>query len=300
MGRKFPTAVQVAIDDFAAIEDKLAETDGAAGRWIEEFSLEPGAARVWDCSPDWRLLPRRMPDAMWSVILEGTGKGWIGDPKKIFTITPGQAVVFPEAALHAVWPDPGVSFRMINNHFLARAAGALDFLRLVGLSGPYRLGADGRFITNAYEAAREYARGATGWRQSMRALITQNVVELARAHGRRPESAGGPLLGRLAPVLEKIDTRFSDPTLGVAELAAEIHVSEVYLRRLFKKALGVGPVEFIRKTRVDYAARLLIGTDMKIAQVAARSGFAYPEFFFRVFRAETGTTPALYRRGNFM
>jgi two-component system response regulator YesN len=40
----------------------------------------------------------------------------------------------------------------------------------------------------------------------------------------------------------------------------------------------------------------LAETDLKVAAIAGRAGYADPGYFYRVFRREVGVTPSQYRR----
>ena len=51
------------------------------------------------------------------------------------------------------------------------------------------------------------------------------------------------------------------------------------------------------RLRLDQACRLLRGSTVPIAEVAARCGFSHQEHLTRVLRAQLATTPAAVRRG---
>ncbi len=84
-----------------------------------------------------------------------------------------------------------------------------------------------------------------------------------------------------------------DPTL--AELAATVGLSPVYFARQFRIATGLAPHQYLLRSRVDRAKRLLSNGDQPIAAIALECGFCHQEHFTRVFRKHCGTTPAAYR-----
>jgi AraC family transcriptional regulator len=59
--------------------------------------------------------------------------------------------------------------------------------------------------------------------------------------------------------------------------------------------MGVPPHQFILRTRVERAKRLLANTHIPIAHIAAECGFCHQEHLTRAFRRLTGTTPAAFR-----
>ncbi|MNU07967.1 HTH-type transcriptional activator RhaS [compost metagenome] len=56
------------------------------------------------------------------------------------------------------------------------------------------------------------------------------------------------------------------------------------------------PHRYLINLRVEKARRLLEKTSMSIAEIAYECGFAHQEHLTRLFRRQTGTTPAAYRR----
>ncbi len=65
------------------------------------------------------------------------------------------------------------------------------------------------------------------------------------------------------------------------------------MRRLF----GLTPSQFIAKTRIAAASRLLRETDQSVADIALACGFYDHSAFTRTFRAMTGVTPTQFRAG---
>jgi two-component system response regulator YesN len=68
-----------------------------------------------------------------------------------------------------------------------------------------------------------------------------------------------------------------------------------YLSRIYKHLTGMGIAEYILNQRLALAKTLLKDTDMKIYEIAARSGFISEGHFFRIFKKTTGMTPTEYR-----
>ena len=86
----------------------------------------------------------------------------------------------------------------------------------------------------------------------------------------------------------------SDPDLRQEAIAASIGVSEVYLRRLFRKHYGVTPLEYRDKLLLKQAKLTLVSTDITISEASARLGFSDVTYFSRFFKKHTGITPTAY------
>lgn len=76
-------------------------------------------------------------------------------------------------------------------------------------------------------------------------------------------------------------------------LAAETGLSARLLQRRFPAAVGVGPKEFQRLTRIQHATRtLLLGNESRYLATALDAGFYDQNHFIREFRRFTARNPA--------
>ncbi|WP_433604688.1 helix-turn-helix transcriptional regulator [Prescottella agglutinans] len=79
----------------------------------------------------------------------------------------------------------------------------------------------------------------------------------------------------------------------IDRLAAETGLSVRLLQRRFPAAVGVGPKEFQRLTRIQHATRtLLLGDESRYLATALDAGFYDQNHFIREFRRFTGRNPA--------
>jgi AraC-like DNA-binding protein len=65
-----------------------------------------------------------------------------------------------------------------------------------------------------------------------------------------------------------------------------------------KRYFGLTPSQYIAKTRITAASRLLRETDQSVADIALSCGFYDHSAFTRTFGKMTGTTPSRLRRGS--
>ncbi len=96
--------------------------------------------------------------------------------------------------------------------------------------------------------------------------------------------------------LHFMDENFHQPDLQLKEVAAAVHVSPSHLAHLLRMRVGVKYVRYMTLLRMEEGKRLLVETDLKVAAIAGRAGYADPGYFYRVFRREVGVTPSQYRR----
>lgn len=86
-------------------------------------------------------------------------------------------------------------------------------------------------------------------------------------------------------------------SISRTEIAAHLSVNEQYLSRCFSKELGIGPMAYLSRYRIEQAKKLLENTDLSVTQVALRVGLSSQSYFSRVFQKEVGLTPTAYQRG---
>jgi two-component system response regulator YesN len=79
---------------------------------------------------------------------------------------------------------------------------------------------------------------------------------------------------------------------GVAE---EFGLNPLYFGQLFKQHFGVYFNDYLHSLRLDEGKRLLVGTDMKVFEIAEHLGYRNNEYFAQKFRKRTGMTPTQYR-----
>jgi LacI family transcriptional regulator len=84
--------------------------------------------------------------------------------------------------------------------------------------------------------------------------------------------------------------------IGVPDVVRHLSLSRRTLELRFQKTLGRSIHEEILRCRVERAGRLLLETDMRLAEVAAASGFRTSNYLYKVFQRTLGCTPADYRR----
>lgn len=81
----------------------------------------------------------------------------------------------------------------------------------------------------------------------------------------------------------------------IEELIKEIPGSRRNIARRFKQVTGITPIEYLQKTRIEAAKRLLVQTNQQMTEVMINSGYSDPKAFRKIFRKTVGMTPTGYR-----
>jgi AraC family L-rhamnose operon transcriptional activator RhaR len=78
-------------------------------------------------------------------------------------------------------------------------------------------------------------------------------------------------------------------------LAQKVGLTPSYLSRLFHAQLGVTPIEYLSRRRVEYAVTLLEQTRLSIREIGRRVGWPDSNHFARKFRTLMGISATHYR-----
>ncbi|HJQ37428.1 MAG TPA: AraC family transcriptional regulator [Thermoanaerobaculia bacterium] len=102
--------------------------------------------------------------------------------------------------------------------------------------------------------------------------------------------------GRLVAMARKRIDESMPRRIDAGALAAELQVSRSHLFETFRRVEGKTIGAYIASRRLERARELLTRTAAPLGEIAAVCGFADQSHFTRVFRAESGETPAQFRR----
>ncbi|KST67339.1 helix-turn-helix domain-containing protein [Mastigocoleus testarum] len=102
------------------------------------------------------------------------------------------------------------------------------------------------------------------------------------------------LLAKVQEYIKANDTS----NIAIADLANLTGYSSVHFTRMFKKATGQTPREYLIYHRINKAKDLLVNTKLSIIEVAFQSGFSSHAHFSTQFRRLVGTAPQIYRKHN--
>lgn len=84
--------------------------------------------------------------------------------------------------------------------------------------------------------------------------------------------------------------------IGVEDVVKAVSVSRRVLEKRFRKILNRSVLQEIRRARTDAAARMLIETEMSVAQIAEKLGYVETAHLSRYFHKEKGLSPIAFRK----
>lgn len=87
-----------------------------------------------------------------------------------------------------------------------------------------------------------------------------------------------------------------DQSISLDDLAKLADLSTFHFARVFKRATGISPYQYVRDRRLERGRALLTDTDMGIAELALACGFANQSHFTAAFSRAMGISPARFRQ----
>lgn len=84
--------------------------------------------------------------------------------------------------------------------------------------------------------------------------------------------------------------------IALEDIADHFYLSQYHFSRTFKSKTGETFIHFVTRCKMEYAARLLAETDLKIYDVCERVGYKSVRHFTKLFKAHTGMQPSAYRQ----
>ena len=83
--------------------------------------------------------------------------------------------------------------------------------------------------------------------------------------------------------------------LDTTDIARSASISESECLRCFRSEIGMPPIQYLRRMRIQRAAQLLLAGEHKISDIASMCGFQDVSYFTKTFRKIKGCPPSEYR-----
>ena len=122
------------------------------------------------------------------------------------------------------------------------------------------------------------------------AHILEGILLTVARHAFGVSKEKSPLSRSVAYVNENYTREIKIP-----ELARMENLSNSRFHVLFCEMMGMPPVRYITKLRIQSACELLLTTDLPVKQVGLAVGYSDPHFFSKTFKAFIGVSPGKYR-----
>jgi AraC-like DNA-binding protein len=272
---------------------------------LDHVSCVVVAAGSWlPVPPEWQLR-RSVPANYVAMLCVGGGAEYrIGD--ETHQLRPGGLLLCPPRVPRTGRHDPANPLHLYSVHFRARLYGTLDVPAVYRLPVALTPSPEGharmvraaqRILAELDRAEPGHVLAANGAGAELLALIWREATDRAAppASADHTDAESAAALARLAPVFRLIEARHAGP-LALEELADAVHLQPAYFSTLFRRVVGLPPMRYLARYRLDRVRDLLLSGDLPLAEIARRTGFSEAPYLSRAFRRAEGMPPGAYRR----
>lgn len=132
-----------------------------------------------------------------------------------------------------------------------------------------------------------------GGPQLIRIYLEQLLIHLLR-HQEEATASSPPAEDLPAQMILYLNSKVYD-RLSVSRLCDALHYGKTHLSAAFRAATGCSIMEYYLGLKIKEAKHLLRSSDYTVAQIAALLCFDTPQYFSKVFKSQTGLSPAAWR-----
>lgn len=230
----------------------------------------------------------------------------------VFTLTRGQVLIVDSDAVHTTLPlgegDIRIMVQIDKDYFDSSFLARLDtgsVLATFIVNAITRGAAHDGFIVFHSEGSRrlgvfmteflcEWYDPSSHSTKMLNLLLELIAEELAATCERDVASGAGAHRGRALAVLRYIEKDCAACTLTKA--AERFGMAPDSLSRMLKRETGQTFNQLVQRQRIAVAKALLAAGNQTVASVAEQVGYENMTYFYRIFKAATGTTPGAWRR----
>lgn len=228
----------------------------------------------------------------------------------VFQMKKGQFIFIDSGVSHRLVVEENLSCRMLNLEFefvltelersfpsIRELADQSNQLRaLIKLDEPFFLLKD---LNGVYSALRNLVLELDNSNKDnylmIQILISQLLLLIARNVAEAKEKTPQQADVYIKKVLYYIHQNY-DYDIKIKDLASFTHLHPSYLHRIFKESMGCTVMQYLTKIRMDKAKMLLVQTDIPVTDVSNFVGINSSQYFSKIFKKHTGTTPLYFRR----
>ncbi|UUZ84818.1 AraC family transcriptional regulator [Paenibacillus sp. P26] len=260
----------------------------------KENQIWPVRAGRSTAKPNYKVGPKRIECYSLHFVLEGEVRFEYQD-KRAVVGQGGLFCLFPGMTYHYSIAAEGSPLRL--SWVVVDGPRAKALLELAGLTpeNPYSYPANAALIDEKMERIQHVMREAANWRPAV-SLELQSLLfgwfagmALDTQHRQKDEPASW--------IRECIDFMELHASEGVTvqQVAAFAGVHRSYFSSVFTREVGMSPLNYLQKIRMEKAAHLLRETDVSVTEIALSLGYPNLFSFTRAFKNYYSVPPVLFR-----
>jgi AraC-like DNA-binding protein len=242
----------------------------------------------------WHSRPHSHEACLYELHYFISGEGRFHDDGAVFGVESGSLFVTRPRSVHRV--EAVEEARRPLTYYAAlldaegdeEAAGLLD--RLSRRTGPFDLGLSQRFFFA--DLMRRRASGGAELEAAARYGLLSFLYNLAEA--RPPRDSRTEADRHIEKALSVMQSSV-DAGLDLVALCERLNISCEHFVRIFSERMGLSPMRYYSRLRIEAARSMLQDTELRIWEIADRLGYSDQFAFSRAFKRISGLSPKAYR-----
>jgi AraC-like DNA-binding protein/mannose-6-phosphate isomerase-like protein (cupin superfamily) len=143
----------------------------------------------------------------------------------------------------------------------------------------------------------EYENNEDGHKTILISDFLKLIVILSRLYS-LDTITNKPDIINIAKTVSYIENHYTE-AISIQNLAEYAHYSPRHFTRIFTETYNTTPIDYITSLRISKACTLLKESRLSISDISLQCGFSDSNYFSRIFKKRMGTSPKLYRQGQF-
>jgi len=247
--------------------------------------------------PHWSIAAHIHPFCEIIYICEGKGRFLIGGRE--YSAGKGDLIVYNKGILHEEYSDPKAPLKTyfcgIRNVLVAGLEpGHLlpSTATPVMPAGVYTKKLE-HYISDLVQESSYKLRGYNTICSNILASILVLVVRMAEGAAENSGTQSGRQ-SLTRDVIKYLSVNYNR-NITLADLSRRFYISKDYLSHIFKDEIGVSPISYLLKLKIDQVKCLLANTNKTVSEIALCVGYKDANYLSRLFKKATGMTPTAFR-----
>ncbi len=215
----------------------------------------------------------------------------------MYTMRPGELILFSPYILHRSYGDENVPFRRLVLYFHRDEVDSLELQNMLDNgNGLYHPEPRTRQVLHSMLETLLYEQYNTSELKSrychtiLNMMLFFIILQLRREDPSKKQEDD-----RMSQIISYIHGHYQED-ISLEQLARHFYISPYYLCREFKRYTDSTVIQYVNITRIMNAQRKFMETNKTITEICSETGFSNLTHFNRVFKSVTGMTPSGYRK----
>ncbi len=169
-------------------------------------------------------------------------------------------------------------------------------LTVIGQDTPFALSM-ATLIKHMYLKSLHQTQGSRMTLMGYYYLLVGNLLDYLEATQTTPTEIGltGDDINRISQIIDFVESNFQDK-IGLQSLSDSLHINKFHLSHFITKKMGISFQNYLNSVRLSHALNLMSRGDLKILDIALKSGFSDHKYLNKLIKDTFNCTPKAYQK----